>query len=425
MISRRNFLRGSVGAFAIGSGLPSILARTAAAQAAEGGSKNGRVLVVLELSGGNDGLATVVPFEQDAYWKARATISPPKKDLRRITDGLALHPSMQRCEAAFAEGRLAIVQGVGYPQPNRSHFHSMDVWHLADPELRETRAGWLGRALDLDPASRENSLWAFHLGAETPRALLSQTQRVHALASLADYELVADRFAREKHGRVQEAFARMMEAGEESSARLASVRRAAAQALASADALREVVGKSPPAAAYPGTGLAQQLRLAAQVIGAGMPVHVVSLAIGGFDTHSNQRNQHANLWAQIDAALAAFREDLAARGRAEDVLVFAFSEFGRRVAENGSAGTDHGAAAPAFLFGDAVRGGVLGDHPSLTELDGGDLVHGVDFRRIYATLLDGWLGVDSRAVLGGAFEPLELLRAAEGRGERVPARRTI
>jgi uncharacterized protein (DUF1501 family) len=189
------------------------------------------------------------------------------------------------------------------------------------------------------------------------------------------------------------------------------VRKTAAQAFASAKELRSALEKSATSVNYPGGGLAQQFRLAGQAIGAELPVHVVSIALGGFDTHANQRNSHANLWTHIDDALGAFHEDLTKRGRAEDVVVFAFSEFGRRVAENGSQGTDHGAAAPAFLFGAPVKGGVVGDPPNLTKLDDGDVQFTTDFRRIYASLLDRWLGVDATAVLGGSFEPLDVVKA--------------
>src|SRR5262245_9071900 len=375
MFTRRNFLRGSVGALALGGGLPSVLERALAAQAAQdpqAAKKPGRVLVVLQLTGGNDGLSTVIPFEDDAYWKARPTIAPDKKDLRKISSAIALHPSLKKCEAAFAEGRLAVIQGVGYPGPNRSHFHSMDVWHTADPELRTTRAGWLGRAIDAPPAARGNALFAFHIGDEAPRALLSQTQRATSFSSLQDYAIQADRNAPNDRAKIEAAFEAMTAAAESDRGAIGLVRRTAAQAVASAKELKSVLGKSATTAVYPGSGLAQQLRLAAQVIGAELPVRIVSLQMGGFDLHANEKGSQANLLTTIDDALAAFRDDLVQRKREGDVVVIAFSEFGRRLSENGSAGTDHGAAGPMLVFGDPVKGGLVGEHQSLVDLDEGD-----------------------------------------------------
>ena len=287
----------------------------------------------------------------------------------------------------------------------------MDVWHTADPELKETRTGWLGRSLDRSPDAKNNALFAFHLGDEVPRMLLSESQRVTAFSSIQDYTMNADRNAPNDRARIEVAFGGMMGGGESGAGGMGLVRRTAAQAIASAAELKDVLAKSATNATYPGTGLAQQLKLAAQVIGTELPVHIVSIGFGGFDTHANQKPQHANLWTQIDDALAAFHDDLTQRNRADEVVVFVFSEFGRRVAENGSGGTDHGAAAPALLFGKPVRGSLFGKHPSLTDLDDGDTKFAVDFRRIYAALLDRWLGVDAKSVLGSSFEPLDVLAA--------------
>jgi uncharacterized protein (DUF1501 family) len=289
----------------------------------------------------------------------------------------------------------------------------MDVWHTADPELRQTRAGWLGRAMDRCDAARGNALFAFHIGDETPRMLLSESQRVTAFSSINDYGVQPDRNAQNDKPKIEKALERMMEC--KTPARASNgvdlVRRTAAQAIASARDLRDALAKSATNATYPGGGLSQQFRLAGQAIGAELPVRIISIGYGGFDTHANQKPQHANLWTQIDDALAAFHADLAQRKRADDVVVFVFSEFGRRVAENGSAGTDHGAAAPAFLFGSPVAGGIVGNAPDLASLDDGDVRYSLDFRRVYAALLDRWLSIDSAAVLGERFEHANVLRA--------------
>ncbi|MBI3820150.1 MAG: DUF1501 domain-containing protein [Planctomycetes bacterium] len=412
MISRRGFLQNSVGALALGGTLPTIMEKAVAAQAAGGGSKNGRILVVVTLAGGNDGLNTVVPFEQDPYYKLRPTIGHPKADVRKISDQIGLHPLMKKTEAAFKDGHVAVMLGVGYPNPNRSHFHSMDVWQSADPELNNTRTGWLGRVVDSAPDARENAMFAFHLGEETPRMLLAENRRITTFSSLQDYNLVADRFAPNDRTRVERAWDAMArdgaaEAGGSTSLQLA--RRTMAQALVSANELKDVLGKSATNATYPQGGLAQNFKLAGQVIGAGLPVHVVSLTFGGFDTHANEKNSHAQLWQQIDDAVAAFIDDLAQRGRADDVAIMLYSEFGRRVAENGSAGTDHGAAAPVFIYGKSVGGGIYGEQPSLANLDDGDVKFSTDFRRIYSTILENWLSVDSQPILGAKFDKMPFM----------------
>lgn len=410
-IDRRDFLRHAAGAIAAASSLPRSIERSADL----GGDERRRVLVVLQLSGGNDGLNTVVPIEDDHYYRARPGLAIAKKDARRIDDLTGFHPSMRKLEAAYRDGRLAVVQSTGYPGANRSHFHSMDVWHTGDPSLTETRRGWLGRVLDADPRARGNPLFAIHIGDEAPRMLLSGTQRVTAFSSINDYGVQADRAAPNDRVKIERALERMMDTdtgGAPGGKRgIDAVRRTAAQALASGRHLKEAVGKSVTNAPYPGGALAQQLRLAGQVIGSDLPVSVVSLAFGGFDTHANQRGTHANLWSQIDDALAAFHDDLTQRGRSEDVLVFLYSEFGRRVAENGSGGTDHGAGAPAFFFGSPVKGGLHGKAPDLADLDAGDVRATTDFRRLYATILDRWLGVDSQAILGAPFDSVDVLRS--------------
>lgn len=410
MISRRGFLQNAVGAIAVGGAMPSVMARAAAAQAADGGSKNGRILVIVTLAGGNDGLNTVVPFEQDVYYKSRPTIAHPKKDLLKITDQLGLHPVMKKTAAALAEGRAGVILGAGYPNPNRSHFHSMDVWQSGDPELKNTRTGWLGRVADESPNANNNALFAFHIGEETPRLLLAETRRITTFGSLQDYNITPDRFSPNDRPAVEKAWRAM--AGEEKGGdgeTLQIARGTMRQALSSAAELRDVLAKAATSINYPQGGFSQNLKLAAQVIGAGLPVQIVSLTLGGFDTHSNQKAGHAQLWQSIDDGVAAFFDDLKQRGRADDVLVMFYSEFGRRVAENGSAGTDHGAAGPSFIFGNSIHGGVHGVQPSLAKLADGDVEFTTDFRRIYSTLLDQWLAVDSQKILGGRFEPLPFL----------------
>jgi uncharacterized protein (DUF1501 family) len=344
----------------------------------------------------------------------RPTIAHGRKDVRPLDGAMALHPSMKKMEAAFKEGRLAIVQSVGYPSPNRSHFYSMDVWQSGDPELKYTRSGWLGRVVDQSPDAKNNPLFAMHLGEEAPRMLLAESQRVITLSSLQDYTIAPDRLAANDRPNIEKAWRAMVEnpsanVATPQNSRLSWVRQTAAQALNSARELREVVNKSATNAPYPNSGLAGQLKLAGQIAGTELPVSIISITMGGFDTHANEKGTHASLWQQIDDALAAFHDDLKQRGCADRVAVLLYSEFGRRVAENGSAGTDHGAAGPLFLFGTKIKGGLYGDAPDLAHLDDGDVKYKTDFRRVYATILDRWHHVDSKSVLGAAFEPLECI----------------
>jgi uncharacterized protein (DUF1501 family) len=413
MIRRRDFLQNTISAIALGGTIPELLQRAVAQQAQEG-AKNRNVLVVVTLAGGNDGLNTVVPFENDIYYKLRPTIAHGRKDVRPLDGVMALHPSMKKMEAAFKEGRLAIVQSVGYPSPNRSHFYSMDVWQSGDPELKYTRSGWLGRVVDQSPDAKNNPLFAMHLGEEAPRMLLAESQRVITLSSLQDYTIAPDRLAANDRPNIEKAWRAMVEnpsanVATPQNSRLSWVRQTAAQALNSARELREVVNKSATNAPYPNSGLAGQLKLAGQIAGTELPVSIISITMGGFDTHANEKGTHASLWQQIDDALAAFHDDLKQRGCADRVAVLLYSEFGRRVAENGSAGTDHGAAGPLFLFGTKIKGGLYGDAPDLAHLDDGDVKYKTDFRRVYATILDRWHHVDSKSVLGAAFEPLECI----------------
>lgn len=419
MITRRGFLQSTAGALAFGGGLSPMVGRVLAAQTDDGGRKNGRIFVIITLAGGNDGLNTVVPFENDIYYKSRPTIGHAKRDILKLNDQTGLHPVLKKTHAAFKEGRVAAILGVGYPNANRSHFHSMDVWQSGDPELNITRSGWLGRACDVAPDANNNAMFAFHIGEETPRLLLAETRRITTFSSLQDYNITPDRLAQNDRPKIEKAWRAMSAEGNGAPRSIQLARGTMAQALASAGELRDVLSKSTSNINYPGGGLAQNLRLTAQVIGAELPVRIVSLTIGGFDTHANQKGTHSQLWQTIDDAVAAFYEDLKQRGRAADVSVMLYSEFGRRVAENGSAGTDHGAAAPVLVFGEGITGGVYGEHPDLTKLDDGDLKYTTDFRRVYATILDRWLNVPSEKILSSKHEPLPFLLASNAPARAV------
>jgi uncharacterized protein (DUF1501 family) len=411
-LHRRDFLRTSLaagGLVAWGLPAPVFLGRTAAA-APPAGTPGARdsVLVVIELTGGNDGLNTVVPYKDEEYAKLRPTLKLPPAQVRKLDDRLGLHPQMQGLAELFQDGALCVVQGVGYPNPSQSHFRSMDIWQAAStaPTLSE---GWLGKALRGMPAAP-----SIHLKGDNDRAPLAldgAPARVPSIASLNDFQLQvaaasgADRRAQRE---VIEGAVRSPDGGP---GLLDFVQRTAANTYASSRRLQEIGKNYQPKVPYPNTPLAERLKLAAQLIDAGFGARLFYVALDGFDTHATQAPAHANLLGQLSGAMTAFFKDLAARGHRDRVLVMTFSEFGRRAKENGSKGTDHGSAAPMLLVGGRVKAGVVGEHPSLTALEMGNLKHHTDFRRVYAAVLDRWLGVPSKDVLGAAFEPVDIFKA--------------
>jgi uncharacterized protein (DUF1501 family) len=301
--------------------------------------------------------------------------------------------------------QLAIVQGVGYPNPNRSHFVSMDIWQTAS-FLPEEPYGWLGRGVE----KMGTDVNGTSIGSgEAPRALGGPAGRAVSLQSLADYDLkVAGGAGNASRRRVVEDFA----AGNDGAAGnlVDVVKQTARETYRSAARLRDFAAKYDTPVNYPATGLARRLKVVAQLVAAGIPERVYYTTLGGFDTHSDQARQHNDLLAELSGAVAAFQEDLVHHGQQKRVVTITFSEFGRRVKENASAGTDHGAASQMFVVGEGIEAGPVGKHPSLVDLDDGDLKFHTDFRSVYATLLDQWLKVPSADILGNKFAPIELLK---------------
>jgi uncharacterized protein (DUF1501 family) len=411
--NRRRFLQTALGSSALlsaGLTAPDFLLRAARA-ADEARSAAEKVLVVVQLSGGNDGLNTVVPHGDDAYARNRLALRIEAAQVLKIDDYLGLHPQLAGFRKLIEAGRLAIAQGVGYANPDRSHFRSMDIWHTARPDVEDKRDGWLGRCLECssgDEAPRAHDVPALHLGpGPAPLALASQQGQAPSVESLAGFQL------RTEGGALPlESLAKLAEAQRADATPLVEfLRQSTLSAYASSQQLQDVLKREPVAAAYPEFDLAGKLKQIAQLIDAGLGTRIYYVSLDGFDTHSNQLAGHAALLNELSASVTAFVDDLAARGQLDRVLVMCFSEFGRRVRENASQGTDHGTAAPVFLAGGRVHTGIIGAHPSLTDLDGeGDLKFHTDFRRLYATLLEQWLACPSQRVLGGSFAPLDLLR---------------
>ncbi|MCA9176222.1 MAG: DUF1501 domain-containing protein [Planctomycetales bacterium] len=396
---RRQFLRGAMGATAIASLSGPALLRQAA-RAAEA-NDDGRILVVLQLSGGNDGLNTIVPFRDQEYYKQRPQLAIPEARTLRLTDDHGMHPAMTGLAAQFEAGRVAVVQGIGYDNPNRSHFESMDIWHSCRRKDQTRTTGWLGRCFD-QLGSQQGDVPGIHLGEEKqPFALAAERMAAPSIGQLDNFQL------RSREQVTQ--LVRDSAAGDSDDSLLSFVKTNAVSALETSRRVREAAERYRSTAVYPETALGEKLRTVAKLISAGMGTKVYYLTLDGFDTHSEQEGAHASLLRKWSGAVDAFLRDLESQGSLNRVLLMCFSEFGRRVQENASAGTDHGAAAPAFLIGDPVQGGIHGRQPSLTDLQQGDLKHHTDFRQLYATVLEKWLKVASEPLLEGKYAPLDVL----------------
>jgi uncharacterized protein (DUF1501 family) len=409
--NRRRFLQSSLTASGLvswGLAAPGFLTRTAVAAPAAGkpGARDS-VLVVLELTGGNDGLNTVIPFKDPEYAKLRPTLKQSASEVKKVNDELGLHPQLDGMAKLLEDSALCVVQGVGYPNPDQSHFRSMDIWQSASTGPAPTE-GWVGKALRGLPGSP-----SFHIknaSERAPLALDGAPARVPSISSLEDFQLqMAAASGADK--REQRAVIEGAVRGGDGPALLDFVQRTAENTYASSRRLQEIGKNYQPKVPYPQTPLAERLKLAAQLIDGGIGARVFYVALENFDTHSTQAPTHAQLLGQLSGAVTAFFKDLSARGHRDRVLLMTFSEFGRRARENGSKGTDHGSAAPMFLVGGKVKAGAVGKHPSLTELEMGNLKHHTDFRRVYAAILEKWLGVSSKEVLGATFEPADVFKA--------------
>jgi len=408
-VSRREMLRvglGGLGVISLGGTVPAFVSKMAFANEVAGSNvSNDNILVVVQLSGGNDGLNTVIPRGNDAYMKARPQIGV-KDRLLTLSDGLTLNPGMTPFKEVFDDGKLAVINGCGYPQPNRSHFRSMEIWHTAQPSKYEP-SGWLGHYVDHVLRGTEGLLKAVNIGPELPQALIADEEVVPSIQSIDDFRIRTDPNT-SFDAKMEEQIIRQLNAEKTSSPAVQYLSRQATDAIIEADEVRKVVAGYKPDADYPG-GLGQNLKLIAQLISGQLGTKLFYCQTGGFDTHANQLGQHERLLNNVAASIQAFYNDMKKKGYGEKVTVMCFSEFGRRVAQNSSGGTDHGAAGPMFVAGGKVKGGLYGAYPSLTDLDDGDLKYTTDFRAVYATLLDKWLNGDSDAVLKSRYDHLAFL----------------
>ena len=433
--TRRRFLRTSLLGAAASWTLPVFLEKTFFALDAMAADspvqtvtgKDGNILVVLQMAGGNDGLNMVVPFADDAYHRARPKLALPPDKILRLNSYAGLNPRLAGLKSLFDDGHLAVVQGVGYPNPNRSHFRATEIWQTASDAGQTEREGWLGRYFDNCCAGADPTV-GVAIGNAMPQSFTARTPTGVVFARPERYRFRSsegsgpqmseeEMFFRELNQPDETAIAAPEGgsigaiAGDSGSDLSAAdfLQRTALDAQISSDKILEIVGKSNSSVTYPPGRLANSLSLIARLIGGGMTTRVYYASQGGFDTHAAQSRAHDPLMTELSAALAAFVADLKAQGNFERVLLLTFSEFGRRLQENANAGTDHGAAAPMFVLGGKVKPGLFGKYPSLTNLDNGDLKFNTDFRSVYGTVLERWLQAPSAAILGRKFPTLPLV----------------
>lgn len=403
--TRREFLRlggAGIGLLAFSRFAPSFLVQSTLG-ASPSPEKDRTILVLIQLAGGNDGLNTIIPYEDADYHRLRPTLGLKKDAVLPINDQLGFHPGCAALNELLAEGKLGVIQNVGYPNPNRSHFRSTEIWESASDSGTYDATGWIGRYLDnacgglpddaVDPV-------AIHLGNEVPQSFSGASP--HSTFGLTrggggrgSHDLLKKLVNRhdDDHDHGNEGFLRstMMDA------------------LVTEQRVQKILGQYRPETAYPGGGFAQSLRNVAALIAAGLSTRVYFVSLGGFDTHANQLNNHQRLLQTLSEGMAAFQKDIDAKGLGPQVLTMTFSEFGRRPAENESAGTDHGTAAPLFVMGSKIKGPLHGTAPDLKLDRKQDLTYSTDFRQIYATVLDRWLECPSDKTLGQKFAPLDFI----------------
>ena len=420
--TRRVFLQKGLTLLAVAPTIPTFLDQTVMALnnpldsklTQQPTGKDGKILVVIQLSGGNDGLSTVIPYGDDVYYNARQRISHPAKDILKINNYLGLHPNLTSLKDMYDNGDLAIVQGVGYPNPNRSHFRSMDIWQSAQPDREQPTTGWVGRYFDNTCPGCDPQV-GIAIGETLPLAMQGEKVLPLSFERPDSYRY---------NGRDRTDYIKLNTSDIPSvggigaptkvtpSSQLDFLHRTAMDAqLSSEQILRLTRGHSSPST-YPANEFGNGLRTIAAMIAGGLPTRVYYVSLSGFDTHVGQLARHDQLMKQLSDGLGAFWKDIKQQGNQDRVLAITFSEFGRRVVENASNGTDHGAAAPMFVMGSSIRQGLVSPHPSMTNLDQGDLKYVVDFRSVYASVLQNWLNTPSKPILGDQYQLLPLIKTA-------------
>ncbi|SRR5579862_4235908 len=440
--TRRQFLRSTVLGSALTWTVPAFLADTFAALHSEAADsakqiitgKDASILVVLQMAGGNDGINTVVPYTNDYYRNARPKLGLTAQQVLSLNGEIGFHNALTGFKNLYDAGHLTVVQGVGYPNPNRSHFRSSEIWQTASDADKVEKYGWLGRYFDNACTGCDPTV-GVDIGGQMPQSFYAQTPTGISLANPQNYRFMSPgRFRPGQVDLLEESYEKMNEMPDAADAApdvnsggsigalaagmpqpggsvLHFIERTALDAQMSSDQIRAIVARVKNQVSYPSTKLAGDLKLVAQLIAGGLPTRVYYVSQGGYDTHVNQAGTQQRLLKELGDAVNAFVGDLKAQGNLQRVLVMTFSEFGRRVTENASGGTDHGAAAPMFVIGDKVKAGLLGRYPSLAPQDlfEGDIKYTVDFRSVYAGVLESWLKTRSAPILGRQFEALPLV----------------
>jgi len=432
--TRREFLRRTVLGSSLAWTVPAFLANTftalqteaadSAVQTATG--KDANILVVLQMAGGNDGINTVVPYANDFYHKARPRIGLKAEEVLKLNDAIGLHGAMKGFKSLYDAGQLSVIQGVGYPNPNRSHFRSTEIWQTASDSNLVEKHGWIGRYFDNACAGADPTV-GVTIGNQLPQAFFAAKPKGIVFNNPQNYRFMANGAATEEsYKKLNElemssplpddnsgGSIAMLPAGMPMTGGRAVdfISRTALDAQHSSDEVRAIAARVQNQAEYPGSQLGTSLKLVAKLIGGGLPTRIYYVSQGGYDTHTNQLGSQQRLLGDLAESIKAFTDDLHAQGNMGRVLVMTFSEFGRRVSENANGGTDHGAAAPMFVIGNKVKAGLLGQYPSLAPADlfQGDVKYNVDFRSVYAGVLENWLKTKSAPILGKPFTPLPVV----------------
>ena len=362
------------------------------------------ILVVIQLTGGNDYMNTVIPYADGRYHDNRPTVGIPADQVLHIDDQFGFNPALPEIKSLYDAGKVAVINGIGYPTPNRSHFRSMDIWHTCEPEKVGTE-GWLGRVIrDLDP-NAENVLTGVNFGRGLPRAMALTGVPVASVAVLETYGVLTGIANEPERSQALDIFARMYSPTVGLGATMDYLGQTGLDALKGADILKAAPDMYTSTVEYAETGIARNLQGIAKVLTADLGTRVFYTQQGGYDTHASETDVQPKLLSDLSRAVSDFYADLREHNTADSVVMFVFTEFGRRVRDNGS-GTDHGSGGVAFAIGDPVRGGMYSEYPSLAEADlvEGDLAFNTDFRGVYGTLVEKWLGLDAQPVVGGNFE---------------------
>jgi uncharacterized protein (DUF1501 family) len=437
--TRRDFLRTTLLGGALTWTVPSFVAQTFSALHAEADGaltqiatgKDGPILVLIQLAGGNDGLNAVVPYTNDFYYQARPSIAIPSNQVLTLNDTLGLNPAMTGFKSLFDAGHLSVVNGVGYPNPNRSHFRATEIWQTASDEDKYLSDGWLGRYFDNACQGCDPTV-AINIGPRLPQAFSSHTPTGITLESPDSYRFIGSGKNDDETLAYRSMYTanpdnNVFDSGSNSGGSVSMVsgtvtlqngqsaldflERTSMDAQVSSDKIRAIAAKTASSSSYPGSGLARNLQLVARLIAGGLPTRIFYVSQGGYDTHTGQRGGQDGRLRELGDAVKAFTDDLTNMGEFNRVMIMTFSEFGRRVNENGSQGTDHGAAAPMFLIGSHIKSGLLGAEPSLApaDLQDGDIKYNTDFRSVYASILQDWLKTNSVPILGKQFPTLPIV----------------